>query len=131
MTTGNTINLFNPLTKTFDTKFIAGSNNKKSPNSLCISNDKKTLYYTYNFYDAADGYKLKGEINALNISDGSVKVFANRTFSAVGFDTKLNQVYTSLIPSYKQAGYIFRYQSSGTLIDSLKVEIAPSGFYFK
>jgi YVTN family beta-propeller protein len=131
MVVGKEIVLFNPITKIVDTKLKAGSNDKKSPNNLSISTDKKTLFYTYNFYDSADDYKLKGEVNALDIATGTAKTFINRTFASVGFDTESNQVYTSLIPSYKQAGYIFRYQTSGILIDSVKAEIAPSGFYFK
>lgn len=125
------LRLFNPTTKLVETKFKAGTNDKKSPSSLSISSDKKTLYCTYNFYDSADGYKLKGEINAIDIATGTSKVFINRTFSSVEFDSKSGQIYTGLIPSYKQAGYVFRYQTSGTLIDSVKTEIAPSGFYFK
>lgn len=131
MTSGNAIILFNPITKIFDTKLKAGTNDKKSPSSLCLSKDKKTLFCTYNFYDAADGYRLKGEISTIDISTGMQKTFINRAFSSVGFDSESEIIYTSLIPSYKQAGYVFRYQSSGTLIDSVKVEIAPSGFYFK
>lgn len=131
MTTGNTIVLFNPITKTIETKLKAGTNDKKSPSSLCISKDKKTLYYTYNFYDEADGYKLKGEIIAIDISTGTSKTFINRTFSSVSFDSESEIIYTSLIPSYKQSGYIFRYQTSGALIDSVKTEIAPNKFYFK
>jgi hypothetical protein len=131
MTAGNTIVLFNPTTKTFDKKFKAGTNNQKSPGSLCMSKDKKTLYYTFNFFDAADSYKLSGEISAIDIANGTSKTFINRTFSSVGFDIESEIVYTSLIPSYKQSGYIFRYHTSGRLIDSVKVEIAPSRFYFK
>ena len=33
-----------------------------------MSKDKKTIFCTYNFYDAADGYKLKGEISSIDIS---------------------------------------------------------------
>ena len=131
MISSNTILLFNPTTKTFDLKLKAGVNEKKSPNSLCISKNKKTLFYTYNFYDAADGYKLKGEISTIDISTGTSKTFINRTFSSIGFDSESEMIYMSLIPSYKQSGYIFRYQTSGTLIDSVKAEIAPSRFYFK
>ncbi len=131
MTAGKEIVLFNPTTKTVESKLKAGTNTQKSPSSLSISKDKKTLFYTYNFYDAADGYKLKGEINSLNIADGTTKTFINRTFAGVGFDNESNQVYTTLIPSYKQAGYIFRYQTTGTIIDSVKTEIGPIGFFFK
>lgn len=131
MTTGTAIILFNPISKTFDKKLIAGTNDKKSPSSLCISSDKKTLYFTYNFYDSADGYKLKGEINSIDIASGVAKTFINRTFADVGFDAESNQIYTSLIPSFKQAGYVFRYKTTGEVVDSVKTEIGPSGFYFK
>ena len=131
MIAGKEIVLFNPATKMIESKLKGGTNTQKSPSSLSISKDKKTLFYTYNFYDVADNYKLKGEINSLNIADGTTKVFINRTFSSVGFDNESNQVYTTLIPSYKQAGYVFRYQATGTLIDSVKAEIAPIGFFFK
>lgn len=131
MTAGKEIVLFNPTTKILESKLKAGTNSQKSASSLSISKDKKTLYYTYNFYDAADNYKLKGEINSLNIADGTTKVFINRTFAGVGFDDESNQVYTTLIPSYKQAGYIFRYQATGTIVDSVKTEIGPIGFFFK
>jgi YVTN family beta-propeller protein len=131
MTAGKEIILFNPSTKIIETKLKGGTNSQKSPNSLSISKDKKTLFYTYNFYDAADNYKLKGEVNSIDIATGTSKTFINRTFEAVGFDTESNQIYTTLIPSYKQAGYIFRYQGTGTVIDSVKTEIGPIGFFFK
>ncbi len=131
MTADNEIILYNPLTKMVESKWKGGTNSQKSPSSLSISKDKKTLFYTYNFYDATDDYKLKGEIKSLNIADGTTKNFINRTFSALGFDNVSNQVYTTLIPSYKQAGYIFRYQTTGAIIDSIKTEIGPIGFFSK
>ncbi len=131
MTAGKEIVLFNPTTKTIESKLKAGTHTQKSPANLSISKDKKTLYYTYNFYDAADGYKLKGEINSIDIASGTAKVFANRAFAALNFDDEGNQIYTSLIPSYKQAGYIFRYLANGSIVDSVKTEIGPIGFYFK
>jgi hypothetical protein len=131
MTAGNAIILFNPTTKLFEKKLNAGTNDKKLPNSLCISKDKKTLFYTYNFYDEADDYKLKGEISTIDILSGTSKTFINRTFSSVDFDSESEIIYTSLIPSYKQSGYVYRFKTSGTMIDSVKTEIAPSKFYFK
>ena len=131
MVAGKEIILFNPISKIIETKLKGGTNTQKSPSNLSISSDKKTLYYNYNFYDAADGYKLKGEINAMDITSGTSKTFINRTFAAVGYDSKSNQVYTTLIPSYKQAGYVFRFKTTGEIIDSVKVEIAPNSFFFK
>ena len=49
-----------------------------------------------------------------------------------GIDPKDGTIYAGVTPSYKQAGYVLRYEPSNKrIIDSVKVEIAPSGFYFK
>ncbi len=119
MVAGTEIILYNPTTKMIESKIKAGTVNK-TPNSLAISKDQKTLYYNYN-----------SEVVSLNITDGGTKSFIKRKFSTIGFDNESNQVYTTLIPSYKQAGYVFRYQPTGILIDSVKVEIAPVGLFFK
>lgn len=124
MTVGNEIILFNPNTKFTETKLKAGANDKNSVGIMAISQDKKTLYYTYGTYGT-------GEVKSIDIATGTAKTFISRAFASVGFDPESNQIYTSLIPSYKQAGYIFRYQSSGAVIDSIKTEIAPAGFFFK
>ncbi len=119
MIVGKEILLFNPINRMIETRINAGALDK-NPSSLTINANKTILYYNYN-----------SEIYSLNISDKVGKSFIKRRFSNVGVDANSGQIYTSLIPSYVQAGYIFRYQSTGTLIDSVKVEIAPSGFYFK
>ncbi len=107
----------------------------KSPSSFKLSPDKKTIYFTYSFYDAADGYKQKGETYSFSVNDGSVsttKPFVNKLFSGgLGVDPSNGNIYAGLIPSFKQAGYVFRYKPDGSLIDSLKAEIAPSKFFFK
>lgn len=95
-----------------------------SPNAIAISSDKRTFFYSAN----KRTYKF-------SISDGTASttnpVF-NRAFSALGVDPLTKRIYASVIPSYKQAGYVLRYEETGpTLVDSVRAEIAPSGFYFR
>lgn len=114
---------------------ITTTNNSKFPSSFVLSSDKKTIFYTYSFYDATDGYKQKGETYSFGINDSAVstsKPFINRLFAGgLGVDPQTGDIYAGLVPSFKQAGYVLRYKSTGVLIDSVKAEIAPSKFFFK
>ncbi|WP_028667788.1 DUF5074 domain-containing protein [Runella zeae] len=133
---GSELVKFNPQTKTAETRLkITSSNASKSPSSFVLSADKKTIYYTYSFYDAADDYKQKGETYSFSIDATTIaadKPFINRLFSGgLGVDPQTGTIYAGLVPSFKQAGYVIRYQPNGTLVDSVKAEIAPSKFFFK
>jgi YVTN family beta-propeller protein len=113
---------------------ITTSNAAKSPSNFTFSKDKSSIMYVYSFYDAADGYKQKGETFSFGINDATIttiKPFINKLFTGLATDPATGNIYAGFTPSYKQAGYIFRYQTNGTLIDSLKAEIAPEGFLFK
>lgn len=126
---------FNTSSKTAEASMtITSSNKEKSPSSFVLSADKKSIIFSYSFYDAADNWKQKGETYSFSIGATTIsaeKPFINRLFSGVAVDAKTGNVYAGLTPSYKQAGYVFRYKSDGVLIDSVKAEIAPSKFFFK
>ena len=128
---GKEIIRFNAQTKTIETRIMAGTHAQKTPSKLTFNQDKTTLFFTYTFDDATDGYKTKGEVYSLNINETTAKPLITRPFAALGYDPDNNILYTSLIPSYKQSGYVFRYNMSGALIDSTKAEIAPSAFFIK
>ena len=93
-----------------------------SPGSVTISADKQSFYYTLS------GKTYNFSINATTASGSQIIA---RSFSALGVDPQTKRIYGSVIPSYKQAGYVVRYEGTGALIDSVKAEIAPSGFYFR
>ncbi|GAB4005948.1 hypothetical protein GCM10028808_06890 [Spirosoma migulaei] len=93
-----------------------------APGSVTLGADKRTFYYILS------GKTYRFTVDA-NTSAGSV--FVNRSFSALGVDPQTKRVYGSVIPSYAQAGYVLRYEDGGSLVDSVKAEIAPSGFYFR
>ena len=106
----------------------------KSPSSFVLSADKKTIYFTNSFYDAADNFKQKGETYSFSINAATIaadKPFINRLFGGgLAIDSQSGYLYAGLIPSLKQAGFVFRYKTDGVLLDSVKAEIGPSKFYF-
>jgi YVTN family beta-propeller protein len=133
---GGEFKKINTISKTIENKMkITSDNPSKSPSSFAISADKSTIYYTYSFYDAADGFKQKGETYSFKTSNTSVEAktpFINRLFGGgLAVDPQTGNLYAGLVPSFKQAGFVFRYKSNGSLIDSVKAEIAPSKFFFK
>lgn len=120
--------------KTIETSVnIVSDNAFKTPSSFVLSADKKTLYFTHSYYDT--DWTQKGEVYSTSVDVTSIsatKPFVNKLFAGgLGMDPQTGNLYGGVIPSYKQAGYVFRYSPNGTLIDSVKAEIAPSKFYFK
>jgi hypothetical protein len=124
----------NVATKAIETRLKVGTHPSKTPSSIVQSPDKQQFYFVYAFYDAADGYKRKGETYRFSISDAAIASttpFINRLFEGLGIDPKTGNIYAGVVPSYKQAGYVLRYEPTGKLIDSVKAEIAPTKFFFK
>jgi hypothetical protein len=94
-----------------------------APGSVTINADKRAFYYTL----SGKTYRLP--IDATTASGSQVVA---RSFSALGVDPVTKRVYGSQSPLlYTQAGYVLRYEEGGALIDSVKAEIAPTGFYFR
>ena len=94
-----------------------------APGSLTMNPDKKSFVYT-----------LSGKTYRLSIDPPSATgaQLIARSFNAIGIDPQTGRIYASPSPTlYKQAGYVIRYEGNGVLIDSIKAEIAPLGFYFR
>lgn len=115
---GNDMVRINPQTRLVEKRLSFAA----APGSVTLGADKRSFYYTLN------GKTYNFSIDATTASGNQVIA---RSFSALGIDPQTRQIYGSVIPSYAQAGYVIRYQSNGALIDSVKAEIAPSGFYFR
>lgn len=115
---GNDLVQFNPSDRTVAKRLTFAV----APGSVTISPDKRTFYYTLS------GRTYRISIDATTASGSQVIA---RSFNSLGVDPQTNRIYGSVIPSYKQAGYVLRYESSGALVDSVRAEIAPSGFYFR
>jgi hypothetical protein len=126
----------NTVTKMVEANIKFSTNTSgKSASNFAFSQDKKTIYFTYSFYDDKDNYKQKGETHSFSITASQAFTtvpFISRLFSGgMAVDPQTGTIYAGLIPSYKQAGYVFRFKPSGQLIDSVKAEIAPVKFFFK
>jgi ribosomal protein S4E len=118
----------NPSTKTVEATISTEKTTEKVPGMLALNPNKTTIYFDYSHWSTG------GEIYSFNITDAAISTttpLIKRTFSALGFDPKESIIYTAISPSYKQAGYVFRYKPTGALIDSVKAEIAPIKFLFK
>jgi hypothetical protein len=127
---------FNLGSKTIESRIKISSPNKdKNPSSFVISKEKNSIFFTNSFFDEADNYKEKGETYNVPINVNAFvadKPFINKLFGGgLAVDPQSGNLYAGLIPSYKQAGYVFRYTSTGVIIDSVKAEVAPSKFFFK
>lgn len=121
------LNKFNISTKTIESG-LEISTKLKGFSNIIFNSDKTIMFFEYSRYNT------NGEIFSLNINDTKITTTSpliKRKFTGLGFDTESNLLYAGVTPSYKQAGYVLRYSPTGNLIDSVKVEIAPSKFYFK
>ncbi|MGV3561556.1 DUF5074 domain-containing protein [Larkinella arboricola] len=124
----------NAQTKAIENRLKIGTDLARSASRFRISADKQYFYFVNSYYDAADNYKEKGEVYRFAITDTSVPTttpFIKRLFSGMAVEPNSGVIYGGITPSFKQAGYVYRYQATGTLIDSVKAEIAPTVFYFK
>lgn len=130
---GYELKRMNITTKTIESTVpIVSPNPAKSPSTFTLSADKKTLFFTHSYY-TADWTQL-GEVYSASVDAQTIsttKPFVNKLVAGLAIDPQTGNVYAGLVPSYKQAGYVFRYQPNGTLIDSVKAEIAPTKFFFK
>lgn len=118
----------NPSSKTIEATITTEKTTVKVPGKLALSADKRTIYFDYSHWSEG------GELYSFNVNDASISTtrpVIKRAFSGIGFDAQTNIIYGGVAPSYKQAGYVFRYKPTGELIDSVKAEIAPTKFLFK
>lgn len=125
----------NAQTKAIGSRLKINSPADRSVGQITFGKDRQTLFFTHFYYDAADAYKEKGEVYSFSTRDGAISLaspYIRRYFSAFGIDPQKGTIYAGVTPSYAQAGYVLRYDpSTARVMDSVKVEIAPSGFYFK
>lgn len=132
--TGFSVARINPKTFAVETTMRVGTHPKKTPSHFALTPDGQGFYFVYSYYDDADKGKQKGETYYFNVNDTKIsadKPFVKRIFTGLGVDPLQGLVYGGVTPSYKQAGYLVRYRTDGSVVDSIKVGIAPSGFMFK
>jgi YVTN family beta-propeller protein len=124
----------NPKMDAVEASLRVGTNPLKSPSHYAITPDRQGFYFVYSFYDPTDNYKQKGETYYFNINDTMIaadKPVINRVFTGLGVDPLQGLIYAGVTPSYKQSGYVLRYRTDGSVVDSIRVDVAPSDFIFK
>ncbi len=93
------------------------------PNSLQINADATEMYYLYN------GSVVKQATS--NLSTINTNALVNGFFYGLGYDAAENYLYASDPLDYASNGYVIRYTTNGTTVDSLNVGVVPNGsFYF-
>ncbi len=73
-----------------------------------------------------------GKIRKFNIADNNLPTsdWAAKSYYGLGVDPTSGNVYGAQANDFTNKGWIFRYNIGGTLVDSSKVGIGPSGFLF-
>lgn len=119
----------NPTSKEIEST-IQVETGAATPSKFNLSSDKTTLIYSLSYYD--EQYIERGNVYQMSIQDtkfNQERALISRVF--YGLDVNEGTIFGTIVPSFKQAGYVLRYKENGTLIDSIKVEVGPSKFYFK
>ena len=131
--TGLSVVRLNPQTNQVETRMRVGNDSRKSASLFSVRPDGRGFYYVYSYYDAVSN-SSKGETHYFDIDATSIpgdKPVINRLFTGLGVDPLQGLIYGGVTPSFKQAGYVVRYRPNGEKVDSIKVGIAPSAFFFK
>ncbi len=113
----------NPSTNTVEASFNFPSAADRPLNLTC-NKAKDNLYYLSNF---------SGEINSFSIAATSIvpSAITNRGFYSFAIDPVEDVIYASNPGNFVGNGYILRYTSTATFVDSFQVGIIPGGFCFK
>lgn len=90
------------------------------PSRLAISKDGTKLFYE------------DGGIYKYSIWDSALptQAFISKSFYGLDVDPSTDYIYGADAKNYQVKGVVYRYNPSGTLVDSLQVGVAPSGFTF-
>jgi YVTN family beta-propeller protein len=113
----------NATTKTVDKNFtLINSGALSYELNLTIGDNGRKVYYS-----------IKDKIYALDITASALpaaELITGRRFYGLAASPYNNQIWGLQAPNFTSGGYVFRYNSTGTLIDSIQVGIGPNGAVF-
>lgn len=109
-----------PTTNTIELtmEFSAPNSN---PSNLNINNTKDKMYFIY----GGSVYEQSTAAVSLNTS-----TLINRSFYGLSIDPTNDYIYGADAGDYVSDGWVIRYNSSGTIVDSFQVGVIPNGFAF-
>ena len=122
----------NPSNNQIEGTLDIGTDPSKSAGNFALSADKRTVFFTLTSYDS--NYNAHGATYKFGTNDTSINLTTpviNRLFSGLAVDPAQGLIYAGVTPSYTQAGYAVRYRTDGSVVDSIKVGVVPTGFYFR
>ena len=80
-------------------------------------------------------YVLNNDIYSMGVGEIGItqEPFIDNGFSnyGLGIDPSNDEIYVGYTPDFSTEGTVFRYSSSGSLIDEFQVGVAPNGFHFR
>lgn len=93
------------------------------PAKVCLNAAKDTVYF------------LNNGVQRMNVTDNTYPATpfiasSGNTYYGLTVDSVRNEIYVSDAINFSQAGKVFRYSSSGNLIDNFNVGISPGDFLF-
>ncbi|MGG7662234.1 DUF5074 domain-containing protein [Dyadobacter sp. BHUBP1] len=129
---GNKMLRINTETNATEATLTIATDGTKTPGNFTFSNDLKSIFFVLSWYDSAG--KQQGGTYKFSITDTQIAMVTPlipRPFYGLAVDPSQGLLYAGVSPSYTQAGYAVRYRADGSLVDSVKVGIAPAGFFFQ
>jgi YVTN family beta-propeller protein len=100
-------------------------NTTEHPENLLINNSKTKMYYLYR----SGIYQF--DLNQTSLSSQAL-IQLNKYFPGMGLDPATGYIYAADPVDYVQNGWVFRYNpNTAAVVDSFKVGIIPTEFYFK
>ncbi|TXK26423.1 hypothetical protein FVR03_21795 [Pontibacter qinzhouensis] len=103
--------------------------NAPSPSNLTTNANKDKVLFVY------DNKVYQQDIAATTLN---ATPFINRgasyparSFNGFGIDPSNGYIYAGKAPNYTSDGWVVRYNTTGAVVDSFRVGIAPNGFVFR
>lgn len=129
---GGKVARINTESSTVEATLSIATGGFKTPGNFAFSADLKSIFFVLSWYD--DKNQEHGATYKFAITDSQIAMntpLIPRVFSGLSVDPSQGLLYAGVTPSYAQAGYAVRYRADGSLVDSLKVGVAPTGFFFQ
>ncbi len=96
------------------------------PLKLQINGTGDELFYL----SGMDGYTGKVMKFPVNASTLPIQPSINKDFYGLGIDPLTGGILGAYVPGFSQNGFVFRYNSTAILMDSIMVGVAPNSFVF-
>jgi DNA-binding beta-propeller fold protein YncE len=106
-----------------------------SPSELQLNGTRDTLFFMSGDWGGTQNDNTRGvykmDVGAEALPEEPLITENDRSFYGLGIDPDNSEIYVSDAIDYQQNGWVFRYSSTGVLIDSFMTGIIPGAFAFK